>query len=230
MRYCISDIHGEYDLFIRLLNKINFNKNDTLYILGDIIDKGEKAFDLLKYIFEQDNIKVILGNHEYELLKYYENISDKNYSKSEMLQMLNDRFNMNCDNTIFEIINKLNRCPLYIELEDCILTHSGVPTDENNIVRKNLEDFGIESFIYDRKFKNKEFIIQKSKCVIFGHTPTFYITNKPEIIKYARTAYYPGINIKDYFKIHIDMGTPITETMACICLDNLECYYVTKYK
>ncbi len=33
--YVISDLHGYYDLFIKLLDKISFNEYDLLYILGD---------------------------------------------------------------------------------------------------------------------------------------------------------------------------------------------------
>ncbi len=38
--YVISDIHGEYELFIKLLEKIRFTSADTLYVLGDVIDRG----------------------------------------------------------------------------------------------------------------------------------------------------------------------------------------------
>ena len=31
----MSDIHGRIDLFTEMLNKINLQKNDKLYILGD---------------------------------------------------------------------------------------------------------------------------------------------------------------------------------------------------
>ena len=41
MRYVISDIHGEYSLFVELMQKIGFSKNDELYICGDIIEKGD---------------------------------------------------------------------------------------------------------------------------------------------------------------------------------------------
>ena len=55
MLYCISDIHGELDLFIKLLKKINFNKNDQLIILGDIIDKGTKSIELSELIFSKNS-------------------------------------------------------------------------------------------------------------------------------------------------------------------------------
>jgi serine/threonine protein phosphatase 1 len=38
--YVISDIHGEYDKFMELLDKIKLRETDTLYILGDILDRG----------------------------------------------------------------------------------------------------------------------------------------------------------------------------------------------
>ena len=34
MIYAMSDLHGCYDKYINMLEKINFSNNDTLYILG----------------------------------------------------------------------------------------------------------------------------------------------------------------------------------------------------
>lgn len=36
--YVISDIHGQYDMFMDLLEKISLTDKDKLYILGDIIE------------------------------------------------------------------------------------------------------------------------------------------------------------------------------------------------
>lgn len=46
--YVISDIHGEYDLFMKMLEKIKFQDTDTLYILGDILDRGPNPIHLWK--------------------------------------------------------------------------------------------------------------------------------------------------------------------------------------
>ena len=40
MRYVIADIHGENNKFIELLDKIKLKDEDTLYILGDVLDRG----------------------------------------------------------------------------------------------------------------------------------------------------------------------------------------------
>ena len=71
MNYICSDIHGEYELFLKLLDKINFSDSDVLYICGDVVEKGPDSIKLLKYIFDRKNIKMIMGNHEYGFLKYY---------------------------------------------------------------------------------------------------------------------------------------------------------------
>ena len=71
MLYIISDIHAEYDLFLKLLAKIQFSPNDILYVCGDIIEKGKHSIKLAKYISQMPNVKCILGNHEYAFLKYY---------------------------------------------------------------------------------------------------------------------------------------------------------------
>lgn len=49
MEYVISDIHGHYDTFCRLMEKIKFCGSDRLYVLGkDMIDKGRDGIRLAK--------------------------------------------------------------------------------------------------------------------------------------------------------------------------------------
>lgn len=75
MRYCVSDIHGEYEMFRELLRRISFTDKDEMYICGDIVDKGEKSIQLAKLISSYDNIHCIIGNHEFAFLKYYHRTS-----------------------------------------------------------------------------------------------------------------------------------------------------------
>lgn len=39
MTYVMSDIHGMYEKYIEMLMTIQLNDEDTLYILGDMIDR-----------------------------------------------------------------------------------------------------------------------------------------------------------------------------------------------
>ena len=64
--YCVSDIHGQFDLFLEGLSKIEFNKNkDTLYILGDVCNGGQQSLKLYSYILNNKAcVKLLLGNHD----------------------------------------------------------------------------------------------------------------------------------------------------------------------
>ena len=67
--YVTSDIHGCYEQFIRLLHKISFSQDDTLYILGDIIDRGPDSVDMIRWVMQAPpNVHFMLGNHEQMML------------------------------------------------------------------------------------------------------------------------------------------------------------------
>ena len=64
MTYLMSDLHGCYEEYIKMLNLINFNDNDTLYILGDICDRGPSPMKILLHMMKHDNVIPIYGNHD----------------------------------------------------------------------------------------------------------------------------------------------------------------------
>lgn len=77
MDYAISDIHGHYGPFCRLMDKIKFGGDDRLFVLGDMIDKGPDSIRLAKLLFSMPNVYCIAGNHEYDFLKYYRAMMQK---------------------------------------------------------------------------------------------------------------------------------------------------------
>lgn len=66
--YVMSDFHGRHDLFMRMLEKISFSSTDTLYILGDVADRGPDGIKTFLYIMDKPNIIFLVGNHEMFLL------------------------------------------------------------------------------------------------------------------------------------------------------------------
>ena len=70
MIYVISDIHGDYPSFYKMLLKINFSSSDSLCILGDVVDKGSDNLYLLEFIRHMENVCLIKGNHEYLFERY----------------------------------------------------------------------------------------------------------------------------------------------------------------
>ena len=228
MKYVISDIHGNHKLFIKLLKKINFSKSDTLYILGDIIDKGKDVDLLLHTIFEtlKNNVVVLCGNHEFEFIKFVKNLVNQDASDME-IELQCKKF-LGVNKITFQDIENIMNLPFYYEEDDFILVHAGISFDSkgNSIP---LNQTSKEELVYDRKFKNENFLPQNCKCVIFGHTPTVYINGqKGKIIKYKKKNTL-GNKPSDFFKIHIDTGNYLTGILGCLRLDDMKEFYVNEF-
>ena len=63
--YCIGDIHGEYEKYLDMLGIIDFSDEDTLFVIGDVIDRGHGGISILKDMMMRPNVIPIIGNHEY---------------------------------------------------------------------------------------------------------------------------------------------------------------------
>ena len=72
MTYVISDIHGQYDMFMELIDKIDLKQTDTLYVLGDILNRGPHPIKALRKLMEMPNAICIVGNHELMVLECLE--------------------------------------------------------------------------------------------------------------------------------------------------------------
>lgn len=68
MTYVLSDIHGHSQRFQSILKQIDLQPEDTLYILGDVIDRYPDGGRLLRQIMKMPNVKMLLGNHELMML------------------------------------------------------------------------------------------------------------------------------------------------------------------
>ena len=69
--YIMIDIHGFYDDFLSMLEKINFSNTDQLIMAGDYIDRGKQSYEMLKWIEQcPSNILLLRGNHEEEFAAY----------------------------------------------------------------------------------------------------------------------------------------------------------------
>lgn len=75
MYYFMSDIHGNAKAYFALKAKIGFSSEDELFILGNIFDGNsahpEHCLAILDDIMENDNITLILGDHEYAHVLYH---------------------------------------------------------------------------------------------------------------------------------------------------------------
>ena len=68
MTYVMSDIHGNAARFYSVMRQIELQPEDTLYVLGDVIDRYPDGIRLLRLLMRMPNVKLLLGNHEYMML------------------------------------------------------------------------------------------------------------------------------------------------------------------
>ncbi len=66
--YVVSDLHGQFEVFMDGLKKVEFKDNDELYVIGDAIDRGNDGIRILQYIKEHKNMDLLIGNHEFMML------------------------------------------------------------------------------------------------------------------------------------------------------------------
>lgn len=68
----VSDIHGHLNRLVQLLKKMNYDGDDILIIVGDLIDKGPESLRVVQYVMDlcrQHPVYVSMGNVEHYRLQ-----------------------------------------------------------------------------------------------------------------------------------------------------------------
>lgn len=167
-----SDLHGQYDLSLKLLRKnkvIDKNGNwiygdGHLVIVGDVFDRGDKVTELLWFIFHLEEqattqggkVHFLLGNHEYMIFQDDLRHINKKYKKTaELLETTYpDLFGKNT------ILGRwLRSKSTVIKINDIIFVHGGISVEfiaeaggmnlqrTNRQMRKSIDaDFNSDEF------------------------------------------------------------------------------------
>jgi bis(5'-nucleosyl)-tetraphosphatase (symmetrical) len=91
--YVIGDLQGCYDSLIELLNKIGAARDDVLWFVGDLVNRGPRSLEVLRLLYQERNrVKTVLGNHDVHLLRrYYQDAPPKAGDTLDDLLMAEDR-------------------------------------------------------------------------------------------------------------------------------------------
>lgn len=131
MKFAISDIHGCRRTFESLLEGIGLTKSDSLYLLGDYVDRGPDSKGVIDAILQLQkdgySVRCLRGNHEQMML-------DARNDRDELRRWLRaggvetlDSFGVaDIDHVPEEYVQFLNNLEYCIEDEGYILVHAGL--------------------------------------------------------------------------------------------------------
>lgn len=225
MVYVMSDLHGCYEKYVKMLNRISFSKEDVLYILGDVVDRGPNGMKILLDIASRENVILFRGNHDLKaenLLMNLCRLEDKNCPmelKKVYQEWLTDggkttleEFRMLTDIEREEVLDVLRSAQISKEIEvygkKFLLAHT-VP--EVNFIC-DYEEWKEEDYILGEPDYDE--IYFDDMHVVTGHTPTKYIDSN-----------FAGKIWMGNNHIAIDCGAVLGYPLGCLCLNTMEEFY-----
>lgn len=232
MIYLTSDIHGCFKEFKKMLEYIHFQKDDVLYILGDVLGRGDEPIPLLKFIMEHPNMELLMGNHEQAFLwNTYKNtsrLSDEQvyelWTKHSGIET-RDQYKKLPEDEQEEIIYYLRKRPMYKIIGKNILVHAGIDTE-------GIDYDSLETLMAAQKpdrllWETKPFYCNPLKMkdpevrVFFGHMFSL-------IIRQDRGEPLDSTEVwKDVNRLGMDCGYAFGGKMVMYCLDTDRVYYLT---
>ena len=229
--FVLSDLHGNYKVFEKMLDHIGFNDHDHLYILGDCCDRGPDSMKIYDYIWNhKDQVTLLRGNHELMMRDAFRSKdpasaawrmwSQNGYQQTlESIDEYLESHPMDKEEFYARMADYVDECPLVVQLkvrgEDFVLLHAGINME------KTLEDQNEEELCWMREW----FYLSPGladKQIIFGHTPTSFLHSEGGFNIWRDTVF------KD--KVGIDGGLGVFDRgqLNCICLEDQKVYVVTK--
>lgn len=169
--FAIGDIHGCSKTLDSLINqKLKLVSGDTVYFLGDYVDRGPDSKGVIDQILNLKssgiNIKPLLGNHEFMLLETIEKpMTLAQWTLNgckETLKSFDIRFP---DALEPHYINFFKSLQYYYIYNNYILVHGGLNFEIDN----PLDD--LDAMLWTRNKRIDTSKIQ-GKSIIVGHTPT----------------------------------------------------------
>lgn len=235
--YACADLHGCYWAWEEIKNFLK--PDDTLYFLGDAIDRGEQGWQIMKELLNDPRVIYIMGNHELMMLDAIGNASPKTFDP-EMFRWDEAMYiwfqnggevtynSFLADEERFDVIQKVKSLPFVTVYhnsndENVYLLHAGCHYSSLN----KLTEFDA---VWNRThYRLNNWDGHYEDIIVHGHTPIpmmvqeqdevarFYdkdiITHTDDMIEPGAYWYAKG------HKVNIDCGTVWTDCSVLLNLD-----------
>ena len=199
MIYATADLHGfPLSAFRQLLRDACVGPGDTLYVLGDVIDRnGDGGVELLEWLLAQDNVRLLMGNHEAMLLSCAflfreERLPPMKALKPGRRALVRDWIAHGGRPTIqalselrrrrpaafWALLAKVRALPLYAAVaaggRDFLLVHSGLGGFDPE---RPLDAYTPDELLNHRPTRKEQYF--EEALTILGHTPTVKLGGAP---------------------------------------------------
>ena len=228
--YCVSDLHGMYSKYKLLLETISFSDRDTLYIIGDLVDRGPQPMTLVQDIMVRPNVIPLAGNHDVAACLRLRRLIDGGRAEELDDESMRDIllwYANGGESTLKEfrkltisqriaVVEWLMDLDIYSEIrvggKDYILVHTGLGANADPA--RELDSYDLEDYLFSRSDYSR--IIYPDKFIVSGHTPTQTIPENPN----------PGRIYRANNHIAIDCGCCFGGYLGALCLETGEEIYV----
>lgn len=210
--YCMSDIHGDYKNYIKMLELINFSDKDELYVIGDVIDRHPGGVDILIDIMARPNVHMILGNHEdmcYRGVALKDREAWSMWIRNGGGVTRKGLFYKDTKKYKDRIMAFLRSLPTFLEIE--------VAGNKFHLVHAAPSKY-IHERLWFRADETKPNLIEGA-TVVLGHTPTCFLRGFDEPFSIYSE---PGV-------FYIDCGAGSDHELrqlGCLRLDDLQEFYI----
>lgn len=228
----MSDIHGCKDEYFEALRQINLKEEDTLYVLGDVVDRGQDGIAILQDMMMRANVIPLIGNHDYMALlmlrKLNVTITEENAEKhlttDDMTSYINwlsdggtptvEAFRSLKEDEKEAILEYLEEFSLYEEVfigkRKYLLVHAGL---EPFVPGKPIDEYQLHEMIFEAPDYSKVYF--SDKYLVTGHRPTLLLEGEEK-----------GKILCKNNHIAIDCGCVFGGKLAVMCLDDGRQWYI----
>jgi serine/threonine protein phosphatase 1 len=175
-RYAISDIHGCLRTFKKVLRSVDFNKSDTLILLGDYIDRGLDSKGVIQYIIdliaEGYDVIPLCGNHEQFLIESIGNNAVQTMWERNGGDKCLRSYGVNHPSLMpHEHISFIRSLPLMHVERDYVFVHAGLDFCKEDPIEESSD----ETILWSRMHRLAGDSRRKKlggRVLVTGHTPT----------------------------------------------------------
>jgi serine/threonine protein phosphatase 1 len=217
-RWAIGDVHGCIQTLEKLLQKLNLQPGDQLFLVGDYINKGPDSLGVLRRLKQlpQKGIQLyaVRGNHEQTFLDLWAQKQEakqtgESYDLREKLlspDLLNET-----DEPHSGLVAWLKTLPYFLELDHYFIVHSNFNYEHEDPF---LDAYGMmhsRSYVTDPTWTG-------DKVILHGHTPVVLSD-----IEAAIAAHAPIINLDNGCVMVLIPDDPRSQQdMGRLCAFNLD--------